>query len=626
MEQVEIPDQEPSQEKRKRMSSALEIDCPGDLRECLRNASNDGYHFIIINAVHPRYSRDLLSKNAPHVISRTDRILTGTDWNRLIVGKLTSINVDSETNHVRNYSKAILNQELGFASHLGLPAVIIRLHQRNNTNLAGILMEKLAGSNVNFQVWIQLPMIHPTCFSPICSKSEEEDVWEWWNDLRTLCHYDKRLGLMLELPDSQHIPSELEIKRWMGEPVKVLQIKTSLFLTNHYNQPVLSRNHQEIISKMLNLDVQYVIKGPKLHGKTYKPYCAYINYLGKKLFKNDAVTEFVQGCEDFLQNPLQPLTENLETLVYEVFEKDQVKYVEYQRAIQKALEDLPLSIIIPVIMVVGAGRGPLVQACLNASYILQRKVKIYAVEKNPYAINTLEDRVQNEWHGQVILVKDDMRRYKPPEEADILVSELLGSFGDNELSPECLDGAQRFLKKTGISIPVSYTSYLAPLQSSKIYNEIKNSKTADKTTESLYETPYIIHLVNYYQIAVSQPLFKFEHPNWNEVIDNDRYGKLRFPVLQNCVLTGFAGYFETVLYKDVILSINPQTYSVGMVSWFPIVFPLPEPVQVSKGETIEVAFWRSQNEEKVWYQWCLLSPHKGSIINPNGRSYFIKKH
>ena len=31
-------------------------------------------------------------------------------------------------------------------------------------------------------------------------------------------------------------------------------------------------------------------------------------------------------------------------------------------------------------------------------------------------------------------------------QADILVSELLGSFGDNELSPECLDGAQTFLK------------------------------------------------------------------------------------------------------------------------------------------------------------------------------------
>lgn len=39
-----------------------------------------------------------------------------------------------------------------------------------------------------------------------------------------------------------------------------------------------------------------------------------------------------------------------------------------------------------------------------------------------------------------------MRDWNPPEMADIIVSELLGSFGDNELSPECLDGAQRLLK------------------------------------------------------------------------------------------------------------------------------------------------------------------------------------
>ena len=39
-----------------------------------------------------------------------------------------------------------------------------------------------------------------------------------------------------------------------------------------------------------------------------------------------------------------------------------------------------------------------------------------------------------------------MREWIAPEKADIIVSELLGSFGDNELSPECLDGAQKFLK------------------------------------------------------------------------------------------------------------------------------------------------------------------------------------
>lgn len=40
-----------------------------------------------------------------------------------------------------------------------------------------------------------------------------------------------------------------------------------------------------------------------------------------------------------------------------------------------------------------------------------------------------------------------MRNIEIPELADIVVSELLGSFADNELSPECLDGAMRFLKR-----------------------------------------------------------------------------------------------------------------------------------------------------------------------------------
>ena len=45
-----------------------------------------------------------------------------------------------------------------------------------------------------------------------------------------------------------------------------------------------------------------------------------------------------------------------------------------------------------------------------------------------------------------------MRRYVPTELSDIMVSELLGSWGDNELSPECLDIAQETcLKSDGVS-------------------------------------------------------------------------------------------------------------------------------------------------------------------------------
>ena len=61
-----------------------------------------------------------------------------------------------------------------------------------------------------------------------------------------------------------------------------------------------------------------------------------------------------------------------------------------------------------------------------------------------------------------------MREWRAPAPADILVSELLGSFGDNELSPECLDGAQRFLAPDGISIPRDYTSFMAPITTAKL--------------------------------------------------------------------------------------------------------------------------------------------------------------
>lgn len=60
-----------------------------------------------------------------------------------------------------------------------------------------------------------------------------------------------------------------------------------------------------------------------------------------------------------------------------------------------------------------------------------------------YSLQGLSDE---EWGDRVTIVSCDMRDWNAPEKADILVSELLGSFGDNELSPECLDGAQKFLK------------------------------------------------------------------------------------------------------------------------------------------------------------------------------------
>ncbi len=100
-----------------------------------------------------------------------------------------------------------------------------------------------------------------------------------------------------------------------------------------------------------------------------------------------------------------------------------------------------------------------------------------------------------------------MRRWNPTELCDLMVSELLGSFGDNELSPECLDGAQKCLKPGGISIPQSYTSYIAPMASAKLW------KAASEMLDGKgLGTPFVVKLHSYFQCAEAKPLFRFEHP------------------------------------------------------------------------------------------------------------------
>lgn len=287
--------------------------------------------------------------------------------------------------------------------------------------------------------------------------------------------------------------------------------------------------------------------------------------LASKLDTEEAILE--TPYLDHLQSPLQPLGDHLEYQTYETFEKDPVKYKNYGLAIQYALEEgieegrfeylggakltgmelhemvsrgsgreeeedmdqdyeeemVDVDVHRVTILVVGAGRGPLVKQAIqavsrvSASWVHDtcnepaKKIKalyanIIAVEKNPSAILYLKSlkHVDSSWNGgrglkvlgvvavggqpnsiddgkaiipgtsNVTVVGCDMREaadsmlkymvHSPSLRADLVVSELLGSFGDNELSPECLDGVQRcgILKDSCVSIPQRYVDHFCP--------------------------------------------------------------------------------------------------------------------------------------------------------------------
>lgn len=148
----------------------------------------------------------------------------------------------------------------------------------------------------------------------------------------------------------------------------------------------------------------------------------------------------IQGCSwCSAQAPLQPLADNLDNSVYETFERDRPKYEFYQEALRQALHDLqyhaessaapPASPQGLVVAVLGAGRGPLVEAALLAADAVGASVMVIAIEKNPSAVAVLRGRLaEARWRGRVALVPVDMREMTVDRQADIMVRSPPTSF------------------------------------------------------------------------------------------------------------------------------------------------------------------------------------------------------
>ncbi|KAI1349351.1 methyltransferase-like protein [Xylaria sp. FL0043] len=638
-------------------------------------------------------------------------------------------------NHViASISRQVLNLEVDYANFCGVRSIIIS-GPRQDSSQAGsgrgiaqyaraINEALLIGSRVN--LIIHLPMYRePGLEEKVAQLSTSKEVpekvqsaeeidifttWDSWHVIRTACDYDARLFVALRIP--RILPAKDLQMRWFSEPIQYLTYGPSTFQTNKAGHPSLGRPHQELIHTYMRLKhAPYFLLcdvGPELHDdpaveqtvdtssasefptladaatatqpskresrvQGHNAYLAYLRHLERQQepytgLELSTLTNF----QDWLQSPLQPLSDNLESITYEVFEGDPVKYNQYELAIEEALKEwseLKKPTSSPdgvVIAVAGSGRGPLVTRALRASETTGVPVKVWAVEKNPNAYVYLLRQNQTVWNGRVTVVKTDMRAWKgpvtsSPENAavvhgkvDILVSELLGSFGDNELSPECLDGIQHVLApEHGISIPSSYTAHVSPIATPRLFADIK-SRQEQGGDANAFDTPWVVRLFALDFVAARVPdhgrfqlAWEFEHPLPQSTMEtiaarrsggvvgggggsmaggvgandhNARECHLTFVCRSRGVVHGLAGYFEAVLYASQIerdedgsrpmveLSTLPEMIdrkSKDMVSWFPIFFPLKQPLYFPSDSELEVTMWRQTDDAKVWYEWMV---------------------
>ncbi|KIW11913.1 hypothetical protein PV08_09186 [Exophiala spinifera] len=726
-------------------------------------------------------------------LTPADTPLTPGDTISQIIGVTSSwIDLSSPDPIIADVSRQVLRLELAYAAFCGVTYVVIpgpRLRGQGAVDsgiaeFARAIVDGISqGPYMQLYIWFPLidnaddqedemgdlaPFARQRFSDPDDSKPKRLDVfgsWEAWDMIRSICKYPSRLCVALSLP--KLLPPTPIQSRWYSEPVRLVTLDSKIFSKNAKGYPVLSRAHQAFISRFSTLrtppwfllcntgpivaaangappapgwfpPLSEAVETPHLKDPT--PHLSYMRNLQNKQPVPDAISSFGAGYQDYLQAPLQPLTVNLESVTYEVFEKDPIKYAWYERAIARALHDWieqgkptsnPDGRV--VVAVVGAGRGPLVTRALKASEEVGVEIDMWALEKNPNAYVLLQRHNATTWNNKVNLVKSDMRTWRgpvrgantplsariynqearedgevniPPTAAaagtgesytgspsldstyllataasgssstpykiDILVSELLGSFADNELSPECLDGVQHLMNPVhGISIPASYTAHITPIAAPKLHADIMHGMTP--TNPSAPETPYVVmfNAIDHLSTTTtttpgsagpsssksptrsqsqSNPpptpptpiigtTWSFQHPNPSlpplvgdgalSNAHNARRSTLTFPIPNRGTCHGLAGYFETVLYKGVELSTNPNTMdskSEGMISWFPIFFPLKTPLTVPDKSELTVTMYRRTDDRKVWYEWlvdvyiCIPDGRDRSVSGPGGIS------
>ncbi|KAF9586506.1 hypothetical protein BGW38_003420 [Lunasporangiospora selenospora] len=623
------------------MSDSIQIGYmpPGDgvsaqnVMELVAYGQVKGLDFVVSPINSPAYRRVLFEGHEPQSVAMrewraglnamtpSDLVLQTASHAQYIVGTLPQWQeFDSTDARVRLHSELALKQQLGWASHIALGGILLPFpsSQTSSTNYGRVLTTHLSNPMYT-SCWLMVPCLDEELERGVSEEEQGIKSWERWNELRNMAGFDSKLGVALVI--SGTLPSDSILDRWLAEPVKVVILPEEVFLTNPKGYPVLSKRYQTVIRRLMKHTSTFVISSaafPKLVVDEFSddaleqhpssPHADYLRYLLRTQESAGVIDQFAHGYQDYLQMPLQPLQDHLD---YNTYEKDPIKYQLYESAIEKALQDRPVptngELDITVIMVVGAGRGPLVNCALRASEKAARNVRVYAVEKNPNAFITIQNKKASIWGDRVNIVFSDMRTWKAPEKADILVSELLGSFGDNELSPECLDGAQKFLKPDGISIPYNYTAFVAPMMSNKLHNDVSGFKEAARL-----ESSYVVMFKSVSLLAEPKPIWTFEHPNRVDLLPDEdplsnhhnvRYGSIEFTSDAGGMLHGVAGYFESVLYKDILMSINPETHSPGMFSWFPIYFPIKTPLYVPAKAQVVVDFWRLTDSRKVWYEW-----------------------
>ncbi len=276
--------------------------------------------------------------------------------------------------------------------------------------------------------------------------------------------------------------------------------------------------------------------------------------------------------------------------------KDKVRLETYQKAILEAVH--PGDIVVEI----GTGTGILAFLAAKAG-----AAKVYAIEQN-------EDRLA--WTRQLIKKNavDDIVRcilgtsssVELPEKVDVIVSEILGTFGVDENVLEYVkDVRDRFLKPGGIIIPENIELFLYPVDSAVIWRE----------SVGFWDDNYCGYDFSVVRKVAPNYVYRGDQSKDTRILAPpekllllDFYKDSRYPeqcsqgytILQDGEMHGWGAYFQTRLSNNSTLTNAPDA---PPTHWQQVFLPLERPVAVEKGDKVRLRLELKPDNETVRFVW-----------------------
>lgn len=196
------------------------------------------------------------------------------------------------------------------------------------------------------------------------------------------------------------------------------------------------------------------------------------------------------------------------------------------------------------------------------------------------------------------------------------------------------DQVRHFLRPNGAIIPQQSTLSIAPIMSSKIHNKVRHgdiiidSKEVDVFEyETRSQSIFKIYPRNYYECATPKIVFSFEHrPNKRAPFCWTTESELTivtFDIKLECVVIGFLGYFETVLYRNIELSQRKMTQLDDIVCPAITFYPLVSPQHLHAKQSLDATFrlFFDAHKDCVWLEWNTNAPIISPVHNFKGRTH-----